>query len=221
MIECPKCGFKQPPGLECPACGIVFAKFSPPSQEAPETKDETAHTWEGAWFPDEDEKQRTPPLRMLTLLLLLALVTVAAYLEYSRHTEAFEIAENAVLGVKEIRTDLGADRGDELRVGYFFRGQARNRGSGGQGRFLFRVIGPAGEGSALVHLMRREDLWQAIQVDFQGPRGRTRSLEVQAPKERPARPDTPAEDPERDLPVASSTDPPEAPEPSAPAASDP
>ena len=123
-----------------------------------------------------------------TLLLLLALVTVAAYLEYSRHTEAYGVAENTVLSSPDIQVVLGADRGDELRLGYFFRGQARGRGSSAQGRFLFRVLGPSGEGSALVHLNHHRGRWQAVQVDFLDSRGRTRSLEVQKPKSRPPRP---------------------------------
>jgi hypothetical protein len=127
-------------------------------------------------------------LRLISLLLLLALVTVAAYLEYSRHTDAFVVAENTILSSPDIRVVLGADRGDELRVGYFFRGQARGHGPSAQGRFLFRVTGPSGEGSALVHLIHRAGRWQAIQVDFLDPRGRTRSIEVQEPKVRPPRP---------------------------------
>ena len=71
-----------------------------------------------------------------------------------------------------------------MRVGYFFRGQARVRGSGGNGRFLFRVLGPNGEGTALVHLLRRKGAWRAIQIDFQGPRGQLRSLEVGAKKKK-------------------------------------
>jgi len=188
-MECPKCGLQQVAGLECPACGIVFAKFlgTPSPSEVP-TKSAASndHTWKGAWFPDEDNAP-TSPLRLVTLLLLLAIVTIAAYLEYSRHTEAFGIAEETVLGSEEIRTLLGADRGDELRVGYFFRGQARGRGTAGHGRFLLRVVGPRGEGSALVHLNRRAGRWQAVQVDFLGPRGESRSLEVQKPKARAPR----------------------------------
>jgi hypothetical protein len=186
MIECPKCGLVQPARDDCPGCGIVFARFAAAASRAAEEPVAAPDdpTWEGAWFPDEDEVAPASPLRLVSLLLLLALVTVAAYLEYSRHTDAFGVAENAVLSSPDIRVVLGADRGDELRVGYFFRGQARGRGSSAQGRFLFRVIGPGGQGSALVHLIHRAGRWRAIQVDFLDPRGRTRSLEVQEAKVR-------------------------------------
>jgi len=189
MMECPKCGLVQASQEECQACGIVFAKFSARAQKA--SADNEANedpTWEGAWFPDEEEVVPASPVRLVTLLLLLALVTVAAYLEYSRHTEAYGIAENTVLSSPDIQVVLGADRGDELRLGYFFRGQAQGRGPSAQGRFLFRVHGPTGEGSALVHLNHRRGRWQAVQVDFLDTRGRTRSLEVQRPKSRPTRP---------------------------------
>ena len=179
MIECPKCGFRQPPGLDCSACGVVFAKFAEVTQAAADT--ESSPRWDGAWFPDDDEPTPKPSwVRLATLVLLLALATVGGYLEYSRHTDAFEVASNTVLGFEEVRIDLGADRGDELRIGYLFRGQAKVRGQSGQGRFLFRVIGPVGEGTALVHLLRARGQWRAIQVDFQGPWGQTRSLEVGA-----------------------------------------
>ena len=189
MMECPKCGLLQASGAECPACGIVFAKFTALAQTS--TTDNEADegpTWEGAWFPDEEESVPASPVRLVTLLLLLALVTVAAYLEYSRHTEAYAVAENTVLSSPDIQVVLGADRGDELRLGYFFRGQARGRGPSAQGRFLFRVLGPTGEGSALVHLNHHRGRWQAVQVDFLDSRGRTRSLEVQKPNSRPSLP---------------------------------
>jgi thiol-disulfide isomerase/thioredoxin len=32
---CPKCGFEQPPALECARCGLIFAKFRPPSGATP------------------------------------------------------------------------------------------------------------------------------------------------------------------------------------------
>ncbi len=188
-MECPKCGLVQASEEECPGCGIVFAKFSSRHQPASaDNKSDDEPGWEGAWFPDEEEAVPASPVRLVTLLLLLALVTVAAYLEYSRHTEAYGVAENTVLSSPDIQVVLGADRGDELRLGYFFRGQARGRGSSAQGRFLFRVLGPSGEGSALVHLNHHRGRWQAVQVDFLDSRGRTRSLEVQKPKSRPPRP---------------------------------
>ena len=180
MIECPKCGFKQPPGLDCSACGIVFAKFAEAAQ-ARRPEAETKPTWEGAWFPDEEvPKPRPSWVRLATLMLIFALTALGGYVELSRHTEAFEVASNTVLGFEEVRLDLGADRGDEMRIGYLFRGQARVRGQGGQGRYLFRVSGPVGEGTALVHLIRNRGTWRAVQVDFKGPWGRVRSLEVGA-----------------------------------------
>lgn len=194
-MECPKCGLVQASGDECPACGIVFAKFDSAIHSTSADND-AERSWEGAWFPDEEEAAPAGTIRLVTLLLLLALVTVAAYLEYSRHTEAYGIAENAVLSSPDIQVVLGADRGDELRLSYFFRGQARGRGPSAQGRFLFRVVGPSGEGSALVHLNHRRGQWQAVQVDFLDARGRTRSLEVQTPKSRQPRPKTAGEKPE-------------------------
>jgi len=206
MAVCPKCGFSQPPGPECPACGIIFAKFLAQSEPTEGAERSEEHSWEGAWFPDE-EVERSSPVRLVTLLVLLAVVTLGAYLEYSRHTEAFQVAENSVCAQTEIRIDLGADRGDELRVGYFFRGQARVRGSGGNGRFLFRVHGPNGEGTALVHLLRRKGAWRAIQIDFQGPRGQVRSLEVEAKKKK-KRPRQPRGTIEPEVPTAPTEEPP-------------
>jgi hypothetical protein len=37
IVACPKCGFEQEEGLECHRCGIIFAKFKPPTKSAPET----------------------------------------------------------------------------------------------------------------------------------------------------------------------------------------
>ena len=180
MIECPKCGFKQPPGLECSACGIVFAKFAEATQ-GHHPAAESKPTWEGAWFPDEEVPRPRPSwVRLATLVFVFSLTSLGGYFELARHTEAFEVASNTVLGFEEVRLDLGADRGDEMRIGYLFRGQARVSGQGGQGRYLFRVFGPVGEGTALVHLIRNRGTWRAVQVDFKGPWGRVRSLEVGA-----------------------------------------
>lgn len=34
-MQCPKCGFKQPSGLECLNCGLIFAKYRPEEHRQP------------------------------------------------------------------------------------------------------------------------------------------------------------------------------------------
>ena len=67
--RCPQCGFDSPSSVECPRCGIVFAKVHRPSEPPPTTESAPAQR------PSEAVRQ---PKRITLLPWLLVAVAVAA-----------------------------------------------------------------------------------------------------------------------------------------------
>ena len=176
--KCPNCGTPRQPGLEdCPACGIVFRKFTHSSASRAVGGDRPRRRSSGSKASSPVKKVFGCGCGCLLIAVGLLVAVFLIALNLFKTSDSYIRATAFVLQCDEVQETVG----EPMELGFLPTGNINYTNGVGTADFVIPVKGPAGKTRVEVGLQKVDDEWEILGATYIDASGNWATIAVYDP----------------------------------------